>query len=118
MRTIFWLSFFSSLCAFLLTIFCFIQIPVVKQPTQVALTSVDKAFIKRSEFSTEQIKELDGTLGTIRWNDHVFRATHVNLWSAGVYGFLFLALLNLSIAILVSKLTGKSNHSKVSNVAS
>jgi len=119
MLTIIWLSAFSSLSAFLLTIFCFIQIPVVKQPTQIALASIDRVFIKRTEFSAKEINELDGTLGTIRWNDHVFRVTHANLWPAGVFGFLFLAVLNLSIAILASKLASKSNNnSKVGHVAS
>jgi hypothetical protein len=119
MRRIFWLSVFSSLSAFLLAIFCLIQIPVIKQPTQIALASIDKDYIKRSEFSAKEIKELDGTLGTIRWNDHVFRGTHANLWPAGVFGFLFLAVLNLSIALLASKLSNKSNNnSRVGHVAS
>ncbi|MEQ1597830.1 MAG: hypothetical protein ABL880_00540 [Methylotenera sp.] len=107
MRTIIWLSVSSSLSAFLLAVFCFIQIPVVKQPTQIALASIDKVYIKRFEFSAKEIKELDGTLGTIRWNDYVFRATHANLWPAGVFGFLFLAVLNFGIAILASRFTSK-----------
>ena len=118
MRIIFWLSVLSSLCAFLLTVFCFIQISVVKQPTTTALTIIDNGFIKRSAFSTEQIKNLNSTLGTIRWNDQVFRATHANLWPASVLGFLFLAVSNLGIAVLVSKRIYKSNNSKADNVTS
>ena len=111
MRRIIWLSVFSSLSAFLLAIFCLIQIPVIKEPTQIALASIEKDFIKRSEFSANEINELDGTLGTVRWNDQVFRATHANLWPAGVFGFLLLAVLNLSIALLASMLSKKSNNS-------
>ena len=107
MRTIIWLSVSSSLSVLLLAGFCFIQIPVVKQPTQIALASIDKIYIKRSEFSSKEIKELDGTLGTIRWNDLVFRVTHANLWPAGVFGFVFLAVLNVGITILLSRLTNK-----------
>lgn len=119
MRTVIWLSCFSSLAAFLLTIFCFIQLPVVKQPTQIALASIDRVFINRSEFSAKEIKELDGTIGTILWNDHVLRSTHENLWPAGFFGFLFLAVSNLSIAILASKFSSKSNNdSRVGHVAS
>jgi hypothetical protein len=118
MRIVFWMSFLSTISAIVLTVFCFIQIPVQKVPTQTALVIVDKQFINRSQLNLQQIDDLEFTIGNIRRNDYVFRITHTNLWSAGVFGFIFLAVLNLIITILTSRaMRSLNSKSKISHVS-
>ena len=118
MRIVFWVSLLSTVSALVLTVFCFIQIPIQKLPTQTALIIVDKQFINRSQLNLQQIDDLEFTIGNIRRNDYVFRITHINLWRAGVFGFLFLATLNLIITICTSKtMRNLNNKSKISHVS-
>jgi hypothetical protein len=98
LRIAFYASLVASLCAGTLCVFCFLQIPVHKQTTEAALASLEKQFIDRASLDGKQSERLKYLVGTIRWNDHIHRVTHANLWPAGVYGFLGLALINGFVA--------------------
>lgn len=96
---LFLVSLSLSLLALSLAAYCFVQIPLIKDPTAAVISNLEDQFLAdRSQLSLSEAERLDAHLRVLRFNTQTLNEAHANLWRAGVFGFLGLGIANLVLA--------------------
>ena len=96
---LFLVSLSLALLALSLAAYCFVQIPLIKDPTAAVISNLENQFLaNRSQLSKPEAERLDAHLRVLRFNTQALNTAHTNLWLAGVLGFLGLGIANLVVA--------------------
>ena len=96
---LFLVSLSLALLALSLAAYCFVQIPLIKDPTAAVISDLEDQFLaNRSQLSQPDAERLDAHLRVVRFNTQALSTAHTNLWLAGVLGFLGLGIANLVVA--------------------
>lgn len=111
---LFLVSLSLALLALSLAAYCFVQIPLIKDPTAAVISNLEDQFLfDRSQLSQPEAERLDAHLRVLRFNTQALNTAHTNLWCAGVLGFLGLGIANL----VVAGIAYKKHKPKKANVA-
>lgn len=94
-----------ALLALFLAAYCFVQIPLIKDPTAAVIAVLEGQFpADRSRLSQTEAERLDAHWRVLRFNSQALNTAHTNLWRAGVLGFLGLGIANLVVAGVAYKM--------------
>ena len=96
---LFLVSLSLALLALSLAAYCFVQIPLIKDPIAAVISNLeDQLLADRSKLSQPEAERPDAHLWVLRFDTQALNAAHTNLWRAGVLGFLGLGIANLVVA--------------------